>query len=255
MEFQFLTPLLQAPTRWRSRRLEPAGTNPSVQSDPGRTHLRRDADQAPQVVLTTPFACGTRWRDRGRSLSVQLHRYRRGGVEERSRSSVNGIRSIPTPMMPADFQTRPTGEAERCQRRDDRSSSRRGEGSCEYEPGQALLAGAWSRCNHGQRSGRAAAEETSTGVNGARRPADVTSAGSRGASRPCPVDPAAGMATSGRDAVRAVQAGSVKIAGEARSRRPGAEPRRSRRERFAPSRKRKWAHYRWQQVMTSTATF
>ncbi|MDQ1466793.1 MAG: tyrosyl-tRNA synthetase [Actinomycetota bacterium] len=205
---EFLYPLLQATDSVEIRAdVELGGTDQLFNLIQGR-HLQENAGQEPQIVLTTPLLVGL---DGEQKMSKSLGNY--VGIDESPGEQFGKLMSISDESMPAYFQYATAWPPERV---DDVTKQL---ASGELHPNQAkrLLARTVVDLYHGDGAGSAAEAEFDRVFKDHAAPDDVPDA---------PVtttDPQllsrwlheAKLATSNREAKRAIAEGSVKIDGEA----------------------------------------
>ena len=205
---EFLYPLLQATDSVEIRAdVELGGTDQLFNLIQGR-HLQENAGQEPQIVLTTPLLVGL---DGGPKMSKSLGNY--VGIAEPPSEQFGKLMSISDAQMPAYFQYATAWPPERVEEVTKQLSSG------ELHPNQAkrLLARTVVDLYHGEGAGAAAEAEFDRVFKEHAAPDDVPDV-PVAANGPRPLSKwlvAAQLATSNREAVRAINDGSVKIDGEA----------------------------------------
>jgi tyrosyl-tRNA synthetase len=204
---EFLYPLLQATDSVEIRAdVEIGGTDQLFNLIQGR-HLQEHAGQEPQIVLTTPLLTGL---DGEQKMSKSLGNY--VGIAEAPSEQFGKLMSISDAQMPAYFQYTTAWPPERI-----------GEitaqlASGELHPNQAkrLLARTVVDLYHGEGAGSATEAEFDRVFKDHEVPDDVPDVTIAGAGpwRLSKVLMEAGLATSNREAVRAIDAGSIRIDGK-----------------------------------------
>ena len=204
---EFLYPLLQATDSVEIRAdVELGGTDQLFNLIQGR-HLQETAGQEPQIVLTTPLLVGL---DGEQKMSKSLGNY--VGIAEAPNEQFGKLMSISDALMPAYFQYATAWPPERVEQVTKQLAAG------ELHPNQAkrLLARTVVDLYHGDGAGAAAEAEFDRVFKDHAAPdavRDVTVA----ADGPQLLSKwlvATGLATTGREAKRAVEAKSVKIDGE-----------------------------------------
>ena len=205
---EFLYPLLQATDSVEIHSdVELGGTDQLFNLIQGR-HLQENAGQEPQVVLTTPLLVGL---DGEQKMSKSLGNY--VGIDEAAGEQFGKLMSISDASMPAYFQYATAWTPERVEEVTKQLASR------ELHPNVAkrLLGRTVVDLYHGEGAGAGAEAEFDRVFKDHSAPDDVPDV---------PVDAtgpqllshwlfAAGLATTGREAKRAIADGSVKIEGVA----------------------------------------
>jgi tyrosyl-tRNA synthetase len=205
---EFLYPLLQATDSVEIRAdVELGGTDQLFNLIQGR-HLQENAGQEPQVVLTTPLLVGL---DGEQKMSKSLGNY--VGIDEAPSEQFGKLMSISDQSMPAYFQYATAWPPERVDEVTKQLAS------SELHPNQAkrLLARTVVDLYHGEGAGQAAEAEFDRVFKDHAAPDDVpdvpvSATGPQLLSRWL-VD--AELVASNRAAKREIEAGSVKIEGEA----------------------------------------
>ena len=204
---EFLYPLLQATDSVEIRAdVELGGTDQLFNLIQGR-HLQETAGQEPQIVLTTPLLVGL---DGEQKMSKSLGNY--VGIAEAPNEQFGKLMSISDALMPAYFQYATAWPPEQVEQVTKQLAAG------ELHPNQAkrLLARTVVDLYHGEGAGAAAEAEFDRVFKDHAAPdavPDVTVA----ADGPQLLSKwlvATGLATTGREAKRAVEAKSVKIDGE-----------------------------------------
>jgi tyrosyl-tRNA synthetase len=205
---EFLYPLLQATDSVEIRAdIELGGTDQLFNLIQGR-HLQENAGQEPQIVLTTPLLIGL---DGEQKMSKSLGNY--VGIAEPPNEQFGKLMSIPDALMPAYFQYATAWPPERVEEVTTQLTS----GALHPNAAKRLLAQTVVDLYHGENAGAAAEAEFDRVFKDHSAPAavpdvEVEDAGPRRLTRWLV---AAGLATTGREAKRAVEQGSVKIDGRA----------------------------------------
>jgi tyrosyl-tRNA synthetase len=205
---EFLYPLLQATDSVEVRAdVELGGTDQLFNLIQGR-HLQEHAGQEPQIVLTTPLLVGL---DGEQKMSKSLGNY--VGIDEAPSEQFGKLMSISDESMPAYFQYATAWTPERVDEVTKQLSDR------ELHPNAAkrLLARTVVDLYHGDGAGSAAEAEFDRVFKDHSAPdavpdKDLTTTGPQLLSRWLHE---AGLATSNREAKRAIADGSVRIEGEA----------------------------------------
>ena len=204
---EFLYPLLQGTDSVEIRAdVELGGTDQLFNLIQGR-HLQENAGQEPQIVLTTPLLVGL---DGEQKMSKSLGNY--VGIDEIPSEQFGKLMSISDAMMPAYFQYATAWEPEQIADVTTKLASG------ELHPNQAkrLLGRTVVDLYHGDGAGTAAEAEFDRVFKDHATPDEVPDVTIAEADRQ-PLSRwlvAAGLATSGREAKRAVEAGSVRIDGD-----------------------------------------
>jgi tyrosyl-tRNA synthetase len=204
---EFLYPLLQGTDSVEIRAdVEIGGTDQLFNLIQGR-HLQENAGQEPQIVLTTPLLVGL---DGEQKMSKSLGNY--VGIDEIPGEQFGKLMSISDTMMPAYFQYATAWEPGRIAEVTTKLTS----GEMHPNAAKRLLARTVVDLYHGEGAGTAAEAEFDRVFKEHTIPDDVPDVPIENAG-PQPLSKwlhAAGLATSGREAKRAVEQGSVKIDGE-----------------------------------------
>jgi tyrosyl-tRNA synthetase len=205
---EFLYPLLQATDSVEIRSdVEIGGTDQLFNFIQGR-HVQAHAGQEPQIVLTMPLLVGL---DGEQKMSKSLGNY--VGIAEPPSEQFGKLMSISDAQMPAYFQFATDWPAERVAEVTTQLAS----GEIHPNAAKRLLSRSVIDLYHGDGAGSAAEAEFDRVFKDHDAPdevPDVTVAGN-GRQRISHWLAAAGLATSNREATRAIEAGSVKIDGEA----------------------------------------
>jgi len=204
---EFLYPLLQGTDSVEIRAdVELGGTDQLFNLIQGR-HLQENAGQEPQIVLTTPLLVGL---DGEQKMSKSLGNY--VGIDEPPSEQFGKLMSISDEMMPAYFQYATNWEPERVTDVTTKLAS----GELHPNAAKRLLARTVVEMYHGEGAGSAAEADFDRVFKDHAEPEEVPDKTLAGAApqRLSAWLYAAGLATSGREAKRAVEAGSVKIEGE-----------------------------------------
>jgi tyrosyl-tRNA synthetase len=205
---EFLYPLLQATDSVQIRAdVELGGTDQLFNLIQGR-HLQENAGQEPQVVLTTPLLVGL---DGEQKMSKSLGNY--VGIDEAPSEQFGKLMSISDQSMPAYFQYATAWPPERVEE----VAKQRASGELHPNQAKRLLARTVVDLYRGDGAGSAAEAEFDRvfkdhAVPDAVPDKDLTTAGPQLLSRWL-LD--AELVTSNRQGVREIEAGSVKIEGEA----------------------------------------
>jgi tyrosyl-tRNA synthetase len=204
---EFLYPLLQATDSVEIRAdVELGGTDQLFNLIQGR-HLQEHAGQEPQIVLTTPLLTGL---DGEQKMSKSLGNY--VGIAEPPSEQFGKLMSISDAQMPAYFQYTTAWPPERI----GEVTTKLASGELHPNEAKRLLARTVVDLYHGERAGAGAEAEFDRVFKNHEVPDDVPDVTIAGAGpwRLSKVLAEAGLATSNREAVRAIDAGSVRIDGE-----------------------------------------
>jgi tyrosyl-tRNA synthetase len=205
---EFLYPLLQATDSVEIRAdVELGGTDQLFNLIQGR-HLQESAGQDPQIVLTTPLLVGL---DGVQKMSKSLGNY--VGIAEAPSEQFGKLMSIPDALMPAYFQYATAWPPERI----DEVTKQLASGELHPNQAKRLLALTVVDLYHGEGAGASAEAEFDRVFKDHSAPeavpdVPVTANGPQMLSKWLV---AAELATSNREAIRAIDQGSVKIEGEA----------------------------------------
>jgi tyrosyl-tRNA synthetase len=204
---EFLYPLLQGTDSVEIRAdVELGGTDQLFNLIQGR-HLQENAGQEPQIVLTTPLLVGL---DGGPKMSKSLGNY--VGIAETPSEQFGKLMSISDAQMPAYFQYATAWPPERVEE----VTKQLAAGELHPNLAKRLLARTVVDLYHGEGAGAAAEAEFDRVFKEHAAPDDVPDV-LVAATGPQPLSKwlvAAGLASTGREAKRAVEAKSVKIDGE-----------------------------------------
>ncbi len=233
---EFLYPLLQATDSVEVRAdVELGGTDQLFNLIMGR-HLQKGAGQDAQIVLTTPLLVGL---DGEQKMSKSLGNY--VGIAEVASEQFGKLMSIPDAAMPAYFQYATDWPPEQI------ADTVKQLAAGEFHPNAAKrrLARSVVELYHGADAGKAAEADFDRMFKSHEAPQDMPEIEVAGGPRKLSkVLVEAGLAASGREAVRLIGEGAVKIDGEpqAADREVGPQDLNAREVQVG---KRKWARIRW----------